>query len=82
MKYRQRKAREKIEVGDVIAIENCFGRKSHPVVRVTKTAAFIRWNDGAEGKFRRVLVWNSPTPIPRQQWDYTHREVYAPIGEK
>ena len=54
-----------IQPGDVIEA-NFLGTRRHEVRRVTKTMAFVRWNDVAEGKFPRVFDLHfSVIPRPR-----------------
>lgn len=60
-----------IEVGDRIRIKNAFGSKVYTVHRVTKTMAFIRYNEAAEGRFRREVGPFGPKKIGRATWDNT-----------
>jgi hypothetical protein len=79
MKYKQLGAGDVLEVGDVIIFRHSLGDRKYIVCRVSKNIAFVRWNEVAEGKFKRRLDWSKPTPIPRADYDYMGREAYRPI---
>lgn len=57
-----------IQVGDIITSTAMGTTKKHVVHRVTKTLAFVRYNDVAEGKFRRVYNSFCFGPIPREHY--------------
>jgi hypothetical protein len=68
---------EVIQVGDRIKISNSLGGVSvHTVTRVTKTRAYIKFNERAEGCFRRdVNRVFGPQPIPKKDhWSSTRYE--------
>lgn len=65
-----------IQVGDKIKFESgCFGEQTFTVHRVTKCFAFVRYNDVAEGKFRREYAVKSAKL--KQHWRTNHEFHYA-----
>lgn len=48
----------KLEVGDILLHETWMGKRTYKVHRVTKTMAFVWFNDICEGKFKRDLGFN------------------------
>jgi hypothetical protein len=45
-----------LQVGDRIKRETWMATSWHTVVRITSKFAIVKWNDKAEGKFRRVVL--------------------------
>lgn len=64
-----------IQVGDIIASTAMGQTKKFKVHRVTKTLAFVRYNDIAEGKFRRVYNSFWFGPIPREHYSMVQYEL-------
>ena len=53
IKARKLQPGETIEVNDIIVSVSWTGKKTYRVKRVTPKYAFVRWNDVAEGSFKR-----------------------------
>lgn len=70
---------ESIEVGDRIKVETSLGVKWHTVSRVTKLYAFVRYNERAEGKFRREYSDFGFAPLPRQTWLTNRYSAWRPV---
>jgi hypothetical protein len=77
--HRVRRPGEQIEVGDNISHETRgFGSRWYAVHRVTPKFAFVRYNDVAEGKYRRLVSgFGEAEPTQRPQWDTTIRRVWT-----
>lgn len=61
-----------IQVGDKIKFESgCFGEQTFTVHRATKCFAFVRYNDVAEGKFRREYRSFGFAPIGHNHYSRT-----------
>jgi len=56
VKVRRLTSSDTLEVGDLIMKKDFLGERTFKVHRVTPKYAFIRWNDIAEGSFRRDKV--------------------------
>jgi len=79
MKVRKLEDGEPIEVGDRIRIENYLGVSWQAIHRVTKHYAFVKWNERAEGKFKRIYKQFGFDIIPYQKWNTTRYSVWRPI---
>ncbi len=68
-------------MGDILVrVDGVGGKSKYKFHRVTMKAAFIKWNDAAEGKFRRVISgFQTAVAIPHPQWNTTSNVVYRPI---
>ena len=80
MKVRKLKDGALIEVGDRIRVEHLgFEVSWETVHRVTKKFAFVKYNDAAEGKYRREYNDFGFCPLPRKTWLTTSYSVWRPI---
>jgi hypothetical protein len=67
-----------IQVGDVVVSSDRFyGTTKKPVTRVTKKYAFVKYSDGAEGKFHRVYNSFGFESLPRHKWNTIDYTVYT-----
>jgi hypothetical protein len=79
MKVRKIKDGVMLEVGDRIQCDTSFGVKWETIHRVTKRFAFVRYNDVAEGKYKREYQDFGFCPLPRQQWRTTQYSAWRPV---
>lgn len=69
MKLKQAPDKYEIQVGDTIRIDTRLSVKDYKVSCVTKTYAFIKYNDRAEGKFKRIYSMYIFKSLPHQKLD-------------
>ena len=83
MRVRKLKNGEMLDIGDRIKVEHpVFGTRWETVHRVTKSFAFVRYNDVAEGKYKREYNDFGFGPIPRQTWKQTVYSAWRPIEKE
>ena len=81
-KLRKLNDHETVEIGDIIETDTRgFGVRNYTIYRVTKTMAFVKYNDVADGKFPRVYVSFGYSSIPRPEWPTNIYTVYRKIVE-
>ena len=81
MKVRKIVEGDLIEVGDRIKVDTALGTQWQEVTRVTAKYAFVRYNDVAEGKYKRRYDGFGFQPIPRQQWITNQYSAWRPISQ-
>ena len=80
MRVRKLKNGDMIEVGDKIKVEHRgWGVQWETIHRVTPKFAFVKYNDVAEGKYRRVYSEFTFSPIPSQLWNSTSYSAWRPL---
>ena len=79
MKVRKLKNGDAIQVGDKIRLEHALGIRWETVHRVTAKYAFVKYNDIAEGKYRREYNDFGFSPIPRDTWKTTNYSAWRPV---
>jgi hypothetical protein len=72
---RELKIGETIEKDDFINLINILSDTWYLVTRVTRTTAFIGYNDVAEGKFPRIIK-EVMKPRNSGRWDQTYIKPY------
>lgn len=80
MKVRKLKDGDLIEVGDRIKVETNLGVQWETVHRVTAKYAFVRYNERAEGKYRREYQDFGFSPRPRQTWLTNRYSAWRPVS--
>ena len=80
MRVRKLKNGEMLDIGDRIKVEHpFFGTNWETVLRVTNKFALVRYNDIAEGKYRREYDDFGFEPIPRTKWRQTQYSAWRPV---
>lgn len=76
---RKLKDGDAIQVGDRIKVETALGTQWEIVQRVTDKFAFVRYNERAEGKYRREYDGFWFAPLPRQKWSTNQYSAWRPV---
>lgn len=81
MKVRRLEDGEELQVGDRIKRDSrgIGGTYWETVHRVTKVFAFVRYNEHAEGKYRRKYQDFGFGPVPRPKWSRTQYSAWRPV---
>ena len=80
MRVRKLKDGDMIEVGDRIKCEHLgWGTKWDTIHRVTPKFAFVKYNDVAEGKYKRMYRDFGFEPLPRTKWRQTSYSAWRPV---
>ena len=82
MRVRKLKNGESLSVGDMVKCKHQLCTRWETVHRVTKSFAFVRYNDVAEGKYKREYNDFGFGPIPRQTWKQTVYSAWRPIEKE
>ena len=83
MRVRKLRDGDLLEVGDRIKVEHrgIGGTHWETVVRVSKAYAFVRYNEHAEGKYRREYKDLYFEPLPRSAWKTTNYSAWRPVEQ-
>ena len=80
MKVRKLKDGDLIEVGDRIKVEHMgFGTQWETVERVTPKFAFVRYNENAEGQYKRTYEDFGFCPKGSGKWRTTYYSAWRPV---
>ena len=73
-----------LEVGDILRQESWAGKRTYRVHRVTRTLAFIFYNESAEGSFKRDSIGDKGRIRPRGSDTFSQVSwtAYREIQEK